>query len=664
MARLITLLAATAYAAAVVSAAGCSATLPAPTSTWVASCKNLTQWQDTQCWTGPVPDATSTVLFPAGTNATLSTWFNSTFIWPYTIFTAANIIIDAGAAVTLETDGMQVLNCLRVDGTLTLNATNSNPFQTPTQAPVEGSTYEKDPAQPEGTDCAAVPVGFTPRVCGPGALLVQGEIHAVGLYASFFLSGSVAAGGVAHFDDQSFYWGNLTNNGVFRSTGYVYQHGFLTNNADASVETLAFDKWAKSFEALAIPLLITNHGVLNLTGDLYPTNAYYREGQEVTTGTYRTVLFNYNWANFVGPYAASGFDGLNAGTMRFLNDGQWYGTWYNFEGDGEWTNRGKIIVDGATVYFQTFQSVGGTIETINGGNINFGQAVAAQSAMRTCSLVANMPSELMHKFKQNTQQRSMAARSLGAAEGRVVDRVGDGCFWYLDFCYGTPYEGSPPVETLERSGVADAPLPLVDPSGVSIRRHGGVVRLRIQEMIAEGDILTESPCDAGRVRLVDTTVQGDGSGSIASTVPVEVVGTLTLKTGGKWFIATERGLAPVYGGGKVLVKSGAAVYGGIEANFRYYGSLEVERGGLLAIPRHAAVRFTNHTVLLRAGAKLHVDGALAFQKAPNAHLEVDHCAFIDGVGDVAVDIAGRMSCAAEQHQHDQVFNQFRHKLRR
>ena len=628
---------------AALAAADCAGTLPAATTTWKTTCSNLTSLGDSDCWTNGQPTINSTVVFPDGTNAAMGTWHNTTFALPYVVLRAANVHVAAGAVVTMSGDAMEVTSCLLVDGTLKLDSSYDVGTNAYSQAPI--GEFEADPAQPFGTDCRKVSVGFTPRLCGPGKLQVNGQFQAQGLYSSVFMSGTIAAGANFTLKNQSFFWGELTNNGSYTASGYTYQHGLLVNQGTANIGTIAFDKWATAFVAnTENPLLIRNTaGSLHFDGNgVYPTNATYGESD---TGVYRAAVINDAYASISAWTAPFGVDFYNLGTMEwFPND------YYNFQGEGTFVNRGTMIANGAYVFLNTLQSRNGTLKQINGGafELNHGSPnEASRATMRLCSLVTGMPSTMQATYKTNSRRVELANRHLHHNDANLVT-FKDGCTWYCGHCYQTPYDVFPPVANRLENG-EEAPKS-VDPTGLPLHRHGGDVRLLIQKALAE-DVVPIEPC-TGRYRLANTTIRGDGKkGSVVvSTVPVEILGTVTLEAGAKWHVAAERGTAPVVGGGKILVAKGAVLLLGIDADLRFDGTVEVARGATLAIPRHAKITVSNHTLALRPGSTLHVDGSLHLGERRGGRLDMDLCGFVDGIGKLSVEREGALKCSADATQ--------------
>jgi len=627
------------------ASADCSGAMPAATTTWKTTCQNLTSLGTDDCWTNGRPDINSTVVFPAGTNATMGTWFNWTYAEPYVVFRAANIHIETGAVVNMTGDAIEVTTCFQVDGELNLLAQRSDM----SQAPI--GEFLPDPAQPFGTDCRKVNVGFTPRVCGPGKLLVNGKVLVSVGYASMFLGATVNTGATFTLD-SAFFWGELRNNGTYKSIGYSYQHGMLINSGSATIGTIAFDKWATAFIAnTENPLLIRNSGQLDFNGDgIYPTQAqYWTNNGPGSGGVYRVAVINDAYLKVSAWTAPFGADFYNLGTMEwFPND------FYNFDGEGTFVNRGTMIANGAYVFLNTLQSLGGTLVQKNGGSFeitNGSPNAASRATMRLCTLVTGMPSALQAEYKRNVRRLELARRHLHHNEANLVT-FKDGCTWYCGHCYQTPYDVFPPTALRlaggdGANGQAPTTPRAVDPTGLPLHRHAGDVRLQIQKALAE-DIVPVEPC-TGRYRFVNTTIRGDGKrSSFVTTVPVEILGTVTLEAGAKWHVAAERGTAPFVGGGTVVVSKGAALLLGIDADLRFDGTLDVRRGGTLAIPRHATIAITNHTLALRPGSTLHVDGALRLGERRGGRLVLDVCGLVDGIGRVAVDREGALRCSFDE----------------
>eukprot|EP00662_Eupelagonemidae_sp_cell21_P041031 gene41031-6643_t len=162
------------------------------------------------------------------------------------------MVIDQGATVTVV-DGGSVDGDIVVAGSLAL--VGGGHQQHIARGTVNAEVLRANAARDGLRDCAQLPVGFTPRVCGTGSMSVFGHVHVSGLYASVFTPVSIAQGGTvalgASYVDGGFAWGDITNRGTleFAREGYVYLHGVIHNAPEGVVRfgdfaTVKFDAYA------------------------------------------------------------------------------------------------------------------------------------------------------------------------------------------------------------------------------------------------------------------------------------------------------------------------------------------------------------------------------------------------------------------------------------
>ena len=112
---------------------------------------------------------------------------------------------------------------------------------------------------------------------------------------------------------------------------------------------------------------------------------------------------------------------------------------------------------------------------------------------------------------------------------------------------------------------------------------------------------------------------------------IEIKGTLRIEKGGRWYAMTEHKNAPVWGGGQIVVQEGGQMYLGVEADFNHPGKLIVEAGGMIGVPRHATVHFTNHSLVAKKGSILHIDGIL---RTGVLNSPAVNCGELRGVGSI------------------------------
>ena len=387
--------------------------------------------------------------------------------------------------------------------------------------------------------------------------------------------------------DHGFLWGRLTNYGTFETSGYVYMHGFLYNYGTASLFTAAFDKWVENGTyADSPPLLIENHKLVKITSLMINTITYDHGYSKL----WRAVLVNYDQALVEGYLTQNEFDVFNFGTVtwRSLHPRTNHRT---FEGLGSFVSRGTFIADGCSVYLSTYHgSDGAKLVTINRGEFSFGNGLMDTKSLNVCIL-------------QPKEEPKVVARPPAVLESQ-------GCWWYGQFCYPHPYSffAAPPTEKKERPR--------------------STILFEMSRIVADSAI--PSPC-LDRYTFGDVSIGGDGTGSVVTTLPSNVYGTVTIGKGGKWIMIAEHRTSPVWGAGTVRVAKLGELHVGIDATLDNHNSFVVEEGGLMTVPKHADVSLTNTTVTIRRGGILHVDGVLHHDAKAS---ELNQCGMLRGAGNI------------------------------
>ena len=578
---------------------------PMPTSFTTTFDSNCTDFSEPTCWSPNFPGVNDTARVPMGTNATVKAQLGV-----FSLMNVGTLVIEAGANVTMEGDAIQVQQCLIVAGGFNLV---SRPHEQNHTIPTSDVPYAADPSQPENTDCKLIPIGFTPRVCGPGALSVEsnGQVLLSERYSSLFITTVVQSGASLVALDGSFIWGRTTINGTFNSSGYIYMHGFLYNYGTSYINAVAFDKWATSFVE-SPPLLFVNHGDMFFTHNLHTTQANYT-ATGGGKGVYKAMLENYKHATFLIP----GYQTMSAGTeFDIFNYGQV--TWEtrhryeysNWNGQGNYVNRGVFVATSISVYFSTYHSVGGELSTHSGGQFNFGNGAVDPRTVKLCTMQKAELAEVVPKKREPLRRELLKPR--------------DGCWWYGHFCYSTPYMWrAPSVENL--------PIARIVPN------HG--VAIHLARIISQ--LVVPAPCTNRYSFSGKSTLTGDGTGSLVTTLPVNLEDTMSIQEGGKWHAMTENGNPPVWGGGRIRVRRTGEMYLGIAADFNHDGTIVVEAGGRLNVPRHARVDISNHTIDVRRGGIFQVDGQITTHPLSNP---IRQCGELRGKGKILKSKEEDMQC--------------------
>lgn len=364
----------------------CAGSLTA-TVTFQTSCTTI-DVADASCWTPHTPGASDVVLFPSGTSATMP------FAMSYTPISATSVVVASGATVILNGSAIAVTQCLQVLGSLSLAQSHSD------NGSISSIAFAADPSVPEGTDCATVSQGFSPRLCGPGLLYVSGVLSVSGEYASVWSPAVIAAGGAVSFPQNAFLWGNWTNFGTISASGLLYFHGALTNAASGVINVLQLrpDYWTTTPGTKDVTLSLVNFGTVNFAlrtdaaggnfNFVATTNWVPYSGPEVDFVTLQ--ILNHGNLNFNGimrgnqyyttTFAMESVQLINYGTTT------WAGL-MDFSGMGSASNYGLFVANKASVWYQNFQSIGGTTQTINGGQFSMGLSAIQSSILKGVGMV-------------------------------------------------------------------------------------------------------------------------------------------------------------------------------------------------------------------------------------------------------------------------------------
>ena len=640
------------------------ATAPAATLTWNAAACHGTQPLITAaaCWTpARTPAAADVLYFPAATKVTFVAQ-NISFL--YDVLTVSSVVLESGADVTLLGNAWQVTDCLIIDASAMLQLQGLSW----TQGPTDPSVFQKDPSIPEGTDCSVVPIGFTPRLCGPGRLRLRGMLIVDGRgFASSMISGIVEASGHLALNGGAFLWGNITIHGQVSSYDAAYIHGFfyVQSGGQLQLTTIWYDKWATSYTA-SPPLLIYNAvgGTVNFFSQQLTTIAAYQNSQ----GVYHALLVNHGYVQFSLSVNSSlwnqfiagvEFDIFNFGTVAWLNQG------LPFYGSGTTLNFGTLIANGTYVYLSSMHSQGGHLQTLNGGQFQFGNGASNPQALKLCQMFGDHSHYFRLIQEREAQKRQLTA--MANAERReqlpklnlVAKDADRDCWWYLGICYSAPYIGSAPelhldqrlsMNTLVKRQLAKLQQqPQLEGKKMSVghperkstaraeasgarhhvqgaprRSSSTSVVVEVVKLVADSTAerqaaLVEAPCNL-RYAFSRTRISGDGSkgSGVVTTLPVAIQDKVTIEAGGAWFVIQERYQSPIKGTGDVIVTKGGMLVLSIEADFRHGGNIVVQRGATLLIPAHGRVRFSNASLAIARGGVLHVDGQLSLLRTPSS----------------------------------------------
>lgn len=624
-----------------------------PTITFVTTCKTINV-NDPQCFTpSRAPNNDDVLLFPKGTSAAVA------FSYLYTPLIAGSIIIDAGATVTLNGGGFETINCFVVKGQLDLVAPNEPDSGSASTVPFRG-----DGSVPQQTDCLLVNQGFTPRVCGPGKLIVTGTVNVNGLYASLWATTSVRATGVVTTTDGAFLWANISNAGTIRSTGRLYLHGNIHNMNSLNVQIVRTDIWAdNSYSLASVPSVIIENDA-NIVFDQSHGNGFdvvstSIEYWDPATLATRFKLINNKPATLtflcvvVDTYngcqqqAGTDFNIFNFGTILWHATGQYQG--FYFISVGSTVNMGTMISNGTYVSLSDYLSDGGVLKTYDNGGFNFGNGAGVDT--KTAVLckkdsAAKAPRETPFKKEITTShvnQTSIkcdptvynscafplccgASGVCETARCQNADGYGGGamCCQDNDFCGGSshgPYCGGG-IFSWEVDTECLDELKYVDRYEYDfMRQHFSLL-----------DLPT-----FGKHRYSfrgDSSISGDATGFVKFTEPVEVTGSLTVSVGGNLVSLVESGGSPFAGKGSVLIQGRHAA--GVKSSYKKGTRMAVVAGGRFVVPSFGLTMLhSNADVQLEKGSVLQVDGRLVYtQEEGVSKVTLRACGELRGNGGV------------------------------
>ncbi len=273
-----------------------------------------------------------------------------------TVWKLQGIILASGAVFNLtETAEIAVLNCfmVEIEAELNLDAANANASA--------GPGFGFFPPDPSvlNVDCSMMPGGWSPRLCGPGQLVVYGKVNILSLYAGVFSNTYVEPTGVL---SVSFLFGTflgyLENYGKVEQVGYIFgsivNYGFMSGTGGQFALPMYLDSFVN----------ITNHGELHFSGNSGGYQSYLTNFGTVVISNPQNVFFLEisNHGNLTLRYAMSG-------VMPFI--GMYIQSVINTK---------LMLADAANVYINRYVSVSGTTKTINDGSFTFGNGAGVKDA--------------------------------------------------------------------------------------------------------------------------------------------------------------------------------------------------------------------------------------------------------------------------------------------
>lgn len=570
------------------------------------------------------PNATDRVLYPAG---------DYSITPPHT----GSVIIAEGASVTLL-NPMVASECIQVFGTLSLLGAGSD------------GSYLRDPSIPHGTDCATVNQGFSSRVCGPARLHVTGTVHLKGFYTSLWLSGLVASTGRIVFDDNTFWWGNITNQGTIVSTGSLYFHGALINEPSGTVTlgSLRVDIWDFEGAAMKGSLEIVNYGSMffnrhtSVDSDAIST----KDGSPDVALTF----VNHGYVTFQNGYWYVGGLSLN---LFNLGTVEWISTQYGaFFGTGSVVNSHILISNGTSVYLSDYLSQGGKLVSYNYGTFTFGPSAGLDT--KTVVLCekkksAEAKTQLTHR---RVEEKPVAVSNISCNPNNWDDCPVNLCCGAHGFCEAPRCENA--------DGYGGGPMCCGNNTVCGGSSHGpycgtGIFSWEVDTDCVEGlEYVDRYEFESmkqrfdmefpkfGRHRYTfrgESTIEGDGTGAVVFGEPLEFRSTVHVASGGVLRSVMDSGMTTFAGHGRLRIANGGKFVSGIRTSLDSTTHVSVEAGGVLEVASFGTLRMTSdaHVVVAR-GATLQVDGRLLVTKGTSKVSAVKQCGTLAGVGAVVEEI--------------------------
>eukprot|EP00760_Papus_ankaliazontas_P032617 PhM_4_TR5907/c0_g1_i1/m.7647 len=488
-------------------------------------------------------------------------------------------------------------------------------------------------------------------------MVVTGTVTLSGLYASLFAETTVATGGKLIVGSGGFLWGNLTNHGTISGSGVVYMHGALYNFGSATFGTLRFDSWARTFNPTATPVMMYNEGNLTINDNgeelLVSTEAFYPKDN--TTGSYGAKFVNHGTmfilsAGMAGTYV----DLFNFGSVTFS-----YKVASSYYVLGSSLNMGTFTAVGCDVYLNDYISSGGHLVTEGHGTFHMGNAAGVdEKTVRACE--TKQKDKLRHiafgvSRANNAGNTTACSDNSQCASGQCCQdnvcqpsncpnggRYGGGfpiCCSNNAFCGASshgPYCGG-------RSFVWEMNLDCLDTIDFVDRYEADIVKkmfARLPEHKAEPGLPTFG---AARYSFRgNSVVRGDGTGAVVITEPVEFRDDVVVSHGGTLRTIFEGGAVPFRGDATLHIKSQGSLVLGVRATLDRRTRVNVHEGGLVRVPRfnHVHLMHDEANFHVKAGARLHVDGALLVQSNGDGKKHVaTHCGELKGTGNILGDVS-------------------------
>lgn len=636
------------FAAAAAASEECVSRVLAPTVTFRPEACATLSFANAACWSPRVPTTEDVVLFPADTKAEVP------FSWIYTPLRVKSVVVAEGATLTMSGNAIQASECFQVRGSVVLTAPEK-----PDNTAASTELFLADRSVPLGADCSVVSRGFTPRLCGPGVVVVFGRLTVSGQRASLFSRTVVTPSGVLSLSRLAYLWGALENHGTVESDG-LYLQGAMLNEADGRIHLTSLRVERFALMDKFHPVSIVNRGTMAITSpDASDFWKYLSQKDSKNKEASKLKFVNEGALTLSNLHYAHVFAGIDLDMFNTKGTITWNHN-HDFYLTGSMVNAGgELVADQANVFLNDYVSQDGVLSSKNGGWFHFGSAAGVDTKTTVlCEkkqkklVKRSMPVQLpVHPFQPKVSNIScnpaqwdscpsgLCCGAHGYCEEprcQNADGYGGGPVCCPDnaFCGGSshgPYCGAG-IFSWEVDPECMAELEYVD-------------RFEFEVMQARFPFLQLPKFGKFRYTMRGASrVESDGTGGVAFTESIEVRDTFTVRPGATLSNLMDNGAVPFTGKGEVHVEG--RFMGGIKTTYDGNQNIVIEPEGKLEVPAYGTVWLHDSAHLdVRHGATLQVDGKIFVMKKPSAtnkDTAVKQCGSLTGVGGIVGEVG--LSC--------------------
>eukprot|EP00756_Hemistasia_phaeocysticola_P060664 Hpha_TRINITY_DN421_c0_g1::TRINITY_DN421_c0_g1_i1::g.27638::m.27638 len=248
---------------------------------------NVATWGSKECWSPQPPTSSDTVVIAGSSNVRANTTDGNETVRALTL---GGLVVEVNASLLLAEGVFVLQGNASVQGTLVMQSGwGTRAWQITTMRVSNPDDLQDDKYALEAglRQCRYLPAGFTPRLCGPGSVVVEsgGALRQkAGLYASVFGPVHVKKGGQYTAETNTFQWGRIRNegylsmgskNGEGNNQPYIanphYFHGILDNAGEATMISTYYDLYTHNESHPSIEnvssYVFTNTGNLTISLD-------------------------------------------------------------------------------------------------------------------------------------------------------------------------------------------------------------------------------------------------------------------------------------------------------------------------------------------------------------------------------------------------------------